>query len=308
MLKDKTRRIKINLYVDIVLLIAFLVLLKPFTTGIAIHEWLGLAMGAGLALHIVLHWRWIVSITQKLFCKLPTKIRIYYTLDALLLFTFTVTLITGILMSQVVLPLLGLRGIFLFPLPFVHEWASYVTLALLAVKLVLHWDWIKCAFKRPVRKPQCATDAALPLSPAVAQSCVPLKLSRRRFLLICGSAACVAALACLTRRKPVENDSTIAANDNTAEKTASTVASTPVAHTPTSTVPTESAETATSEPVATATPEPTATATAVPTATPAPQRVVTRCPFGRINDPYPGHCRRYVDKNGNGFCDLSETA
>jgi hypothetical protein len=34
------------------------------------------------------------------------------------------------------------------------------------------------------------------------------------------------------------------------------------------------------------------------------QRVA--CPFGLVNDPYPGKCRRYVDRNGNGICDLSE--
>jgi hypothetical protein len=30
------------------------------------------------------------------------------------------------------------------------------------------------------------------------------------------------------------------------------------------------------------------------------------CPAGFVNDPYPGHCKRYVDANGNGVCDLSE--
>jgi len=42
--------------------------------------------------------------------------------------------------------------------------------------------------------------------------------------------------------------------------------------------------------------------------TPTPQaaRVSVACPFGLVNDPYPGVCRRYVDKDGNGICDLSE--
>ena len=30
------------------------------------------------------------------------------------------------------------------------------------------------------------------------------------------------------------------------------------------------------------------------------------CPAGVVNDPYPGHCKRYVDANNNGLCDLSE--
>jgi hypothetical protein len=29
------------------------------------------------------------------------------------------------------------------------------------------------------------------------------------------------------------------------------------------------------------------------------------CPFGLINDPYPGRCRHYVDSNGDGICDYS---
>jgi hypothetical protein len=31
------------------------------------------------------------------------------------------------------------------------------------------------------------------------------------------------------------------------------------------------------------------------------------CPYGLINDPYPGQCPRYLDANGDGFCDLSQT-
>jgi hypothetical protein len=31
------------------------------------------------------------------------------------------------------------------------------------------------------------------------------------------------------------------------------------------------------------------------------------CPFGRINDTYPGECGRYTDTNKDGVCDLSQT-
>jgi len=32
------------------------------------------------------------------------------------------------------------------------------------------------------------------------------------------------------------------------------------------------------------------------------------CPFGLINDPYPGECSRYVDADNDGICDLSQLA
>ena len=33
----------------------------------------------------------------------------------------------------------------------------------------------------------------------------------------------------------------------------------------------------------------------------------TSCPYGILNDPYPGQCPRYVDLDGDGICDLSQT-
>lgn len=32
------------------------------------------------------------------------------------------------------------------------------------------------------------------------------------------------------------------------------------------------------------------------------------CPKGRVNDPYPGDCARYIDTDQNGICDHSEPA
>jgi len=32
------------------------------------------------------------------------------------------------------------------------------------------------------------------------------------------------------------------------------------------------------------------------------------CPFGLENDPYPGECKRYIDTDGDGICDLSQSA
>lgn len=49
------------------------------------------------------------------------------------------------------------------------------------------------------------------------------------------------------------------------------------------------------------------TARVVPTPTlPVAAAEGVACPSGVVNDPYPGHCKRYVDDNNNGLCDLSE--
>lgn len=41
-------------------------------------------------------------------------------------------------------------------------------------------------------------------------------------------------------------------------------------------------------------------------ATPQPARAWNDCPLENVNDPYPGQCNLYVDKNNNGICDHSE--
>ena len=32
------------------------------------------------------------------------------------------------------------------------------------------------------------------------------------------------------------------------------------------------------------------------------------CPYGLVNDPYPGQCSRFIDLNGDGLCDFSQVA
>jgi len=59
----------------------------------------------------------------------------------------------------------------------------------------------------------------------------------------------------------------------------------------------------------TAAPQPTLTIRpAQPTPLPVRPKQAVACPYGLVNDRYPGRCRRYRDSNGNGVCDLSEPA
>ena len=74
----------------------------------------------------------------------------------------------------------------------------------------------------------------------------------------------------------------------------------------------------TAAPQLTSAPQPTPTVHAKPTPLPvrpkqaappaASPRQAVACPYGLVNDRYPGRCRRYRDSNGNGVCDLSEPA
>jgi hypothetical protein len=59
--------------IDVVLLVGFTLAYSYGFTGIGIHEWLGIGLGAGLLLHVTLHWDWVIRMTRK--AAQPTRPR-----------------------------------------------------------------------------------------------------------------------------------------------------------------------------------------------------------------------------------------
>ena len=128
--------------------------------------------------------------------------------------------------------------------------------------------------------------------------------SRRRFLFIgCGA---LAALCTGCQGNNGEDSSTETAGQILAEQDESV----PAGATQAITVE----EMATLTPVSTSEVEPDGetVATVLPSVTAVPEGdavpEATGCPKGLVNDPYPGKCRRYIDEDGSGYCDLSEVS
>ena len=118
------------------------------------------------------------------------------------------------------------------------------------------------------------------------------KISRRKFLSV--SAGAAAALLCIGCGVKVDKTASTADTVNTVDTILTTTSTNQSV--PTNSVPTNSAVSSTLSP----------TVTPLPVNTQVPIVTTSRCPKGLINDPYPGRCRRYIDQNGNGICDLSE--
>ena len=54
---------KNNLILDITIFAAFLAIASPKLTGNTIHEWLALALAAAIVVHLLFHWKWLVTIS-----------------------------------------------------------------------------------------------------------------------------------------------------------------------------------------------------------------------------------------------------
>mgnify|MGYP001252563529 CR=1 FL=1 len=167
---------KINLFLDGLLLTAFLIIMEPRITGVPWHEWLSIALAAASIIHILLHWRWIIDVGKSFFRKLFHRSRLKWIVDGLLFTAFTITMFTGLLISENLLPALGLRGSRDFLWRSLHQTSANLTLLLVGIHFALNWDWVATMFKRylfnPIRKRFSPHNKA-PL-PASSQSVPPI--------------------------------------------------------------------------------------------------------------------------------------
>ena len=145
-----------NLIVDAAIFAGFLLATAPRATGQTIHEWLGLAVGAGIITHLLLHWKWIVNVVRRFFSRLPGQVRINALLNSLLFVTVTLIIFSGVMISKVVLNTFGLSGSHDMIWRWLHTSATNAALIIVGLHIALHWKWIVATIKRyawqPLRK------------------------------------------------------------------------------------------------------------------------------------------------------------
>jgi hypothetical protein len=146
--------IKTKLMMDILVAGLVLALLSTSLTGLAWHEWLGIGVGVALIVHLLLGWKWIVSITQRLFRSLPALTRITYVVDFTLFVAMVLTIYSGLMISRVAIPALGLNGAapnFLWR--GLHSFASRSLLVMVGLHLAISWNWIVSTVRRHIIEP-----------------------------------------------------------------------------------------------------------------------------------------------------------
>lgn len=150
----KTRNnTKTKLAVDLVIFIGFLIAMDPRSSGIAIHEWLAAALLGGLVMHLLLSWDWIVQVTRRFFGRTNKQARINYMLNWLLFLDGTLLMLSGFMISESLLPSLGISLTKNFAYRSLHDLSANLFLLLLGMHTALHWSWIVDVSKRYVFQP-----------------------------------------------------------------------------------------------------------------------------------------------------------
>ena len=225
------------------------------------------------------------------------RTKLNYWLDAAVGVAFLLSAISGLVF---LLPAgsgsgSGILGLSYQAWNLLHTWSSLAMIAGVLVHLVLHWRWIASMTRRVLAEPAMAgRPARVETVPEVIWiESDRRKVNRRDFLRLSGVAVAGIGLGVLGYRTICTAGPTDAVQEAQQDRVLSPVKDQPSL---------QEAETEESQLLPTPTPQ------VAPTAAPSesPQQVCVACPRGLVNDPYPGRCRRYVDANGNGVCDLSE--
>ena len=137
-IQRKFNKTKVNLFLDIGIVLAFVVELEQKFTGLRIHELLGLVFGVVLLVHIILHWNWIVGLTRRFFSKFFHESRFNYILDVLLFVDFLLIIVSGILISET----LGFHFNLGMTPRKIHKISSNLSLVIIGLHMGLHWKWI----------------------------------------------------------------------------------------------------------------------------------------------------------------------
>ena len=144
---------KVNLIVDGTIFAGFLVATAPHFTGMPIHEWLGIAFGAAIISHLLLHWSWLVATTRRIFTTAPHQARINYVLNTLLFIDVTLLVFTGLMISKIALPQLGITLAPGMLWRSVHTLTADAAVFIVGLHVALHRGWITKSVGRYVVTP-----------------------------------------------------------------------------------------------------------------------------------------------------------
>ncbi len=134
-------RTRLDFWLDAVLLLAFTLAYSLGFTGIATHEWLGIGLGVVLLVHLTLHWDWVIRTTRKLL-RPGGRERFIWLVNLLLLLSMVLCIASGILISEVALPELGITLPSSFFWRQMHDTTATLTLILVPIHAALRWRWI----------------------------------------------------------------------------------------------------------------------------------------------------------------------
>jgi hypothetical protein len=144
-------RLKFAFGLDALLLAAYLLLLSPRMTGLPVHEWIGIAFGIPLIVHLLLSWSWIATATRRVIATRDRRAQVNFALTATLFVLIVTEIVSGLAISQVTLPFFGVPTINDRSWRALHNLTLNWTHLAVGVHVALNWPWIVATWRKRLR-------------------------------------------------------------------------------------------------------------------------------------------------------------
>jgi hypothetical protein len=138
---------------DSLLLLLFILLLSPRLTGLKIHELLGVLLFVPIVIHLLLAWAWIATTSKRIFARAGSRTRINYFLNATLFVLIMIEIISGLAISQVALPIVGIKTINDRAWRALHNQTLNFTMLFVGLHIAINWKWIVGALRQRLNRP-----------------------------------------------------------------------------------------------------------------------------------------------------------
>jgi hypothetical protein len=135
-----------KLLLDAAMLLVLILMYQKQVISMTFHEAGGLAVLGLFAVHLVINHKWIAAVTKKLFSKaVPLKTRAGYLVNVLLLVSFVLIGLSGIMISKQLFSLRGGNNFITM-----HYASAAFALILMGIHIALHWRFITGVIKKRI--------------------------------------------------------------------------------------------------------------------------------------------------------------
>jgi hypothetical protein len=289
---------KTKWWVDVALFAGLIISFFLDFTGVAVHQWIGIAIGALAAYHLLAHWGWVSSVTRRFFAAASGKARLFYLVDAAVLGGLALIVGTGLAISTWLDLSLANYSAWLL----VHITASIATLLAVILKLGLHGRWIASTTRKVIARPAAIPNKKAPPQPAGPPAGAG-SMSRQDFIKVMGVVSLASFLALTNATESLGSLPGAGTTASTSSQPSSSPASSSPASSPATSTPTASSPSASSSSSSASSASSQSSAGVSSSASSASSACAVRCGRGCS---YPGHCGRYTDTNNNSRCDFGE--
>lgn len=140
-------RIKWMLSLDGFLFILFVLLYSPLITALSLHEFLGIIFILPFIIHLLFSWLWIKQSTKRLLKTINWRYKLNYLLNLTLFVLVILEIVSGLIISQVLLPSIGIKTINDWRWRALHNQVSVGIVIIVSFHISMNWQRIISYFK-----------------------------------------------------------------------------------------------------------------------------------------------------------------